>query len=106
MPIEAVDEPLCVRTYLRYFKYNKEIDFAKFGDNDYDFKELNNIKVPLLIRWGTINEIIVQSPQEVVKIVNKKVKNDSLNIGYIEGANHSFYQKEEIVINQILEAVK
>jgi len=106
MPAEAVDEPLCVRTYLRYFKYNEEIDFARFWDNEYDFKKLNNIKVPLFIRWGTVNEIIVQLPQEVVGIVNKKVKNDRLNVGYIDGANHSFYQKEEIVINQILEAIK
>ena len=30
MPIESFDHPICVRSYLRYFKYNKDIDFARF----------------------------------------------------------------------------
>lgn len=100
MPKEAVDEPHCVRVFLRYFKYNDEINFARFCDKNYEFKELNNIKVPLFIRWGNVNEIIVQKAEEVVNIVKNKVEN--ANLGYIDGANHSFYGKEEQVIKEIL----
>ena len=47
MPFDSFDHPISVKTYLRYYRDNKEIDFAKFWDKTYDFKEVNNIKIPL-----------------------------------------------------------
>lgn len=64
MPIESFDHPICVKSYLRYFKYNKDIDFARFWDKDYNFKELNNIQIPLFLRWGNVHDLIVQNLDE------------------------------------------
>ena len=43
MPFDSFDHPISVKSYLRYYRDNQEIDFAKFNDNNYDFKEINNI---------------------------------------------------------------
>ena len=102
MPKEYFIHPISVKTYLRYFRDNEEIDFARYGDSEYDFRELNNIQIPLFMRWGNVFEMIEQPANELVKIVNNKVKNDKKDINYIDGANHGYSDKEEIVANQIL----
>ena len=51
MPMESSIHPFSVKTYLRYIKYYKNIDFAKYTDENYDYDELNNIEVPLFMRW-------------------------------------------------------
>ena len=66
MPIESFDHPICVRSYLRYFKYNKDIDFARFWDKDYNFKELNNIQIPLFLRWGNVHDLVLQNLSNLI----------------------------------------
>ena len=53
--------PMSPNTFLKYMKYNEKIDFAQFSNENYDFKELNEIKIPLFMRWGNNNELIMQS---------------------------------------------
>lgn len=106
MPIESFDHPISVKTYLRYFKYNKEIDFAKFSDEDYDFKELNNIEIPLFLRWGNIHELVIQDLDELVKSLKVKINNDKLDIDYINGADHGYSGKEEELAKQIIDFIK
>lgn len=101
MPEESFIHPISVNTFLRYAIENKDIDFAKFSDKNYDYKEINNIKVPLFMRWGNDRELIIQKADELCKMVKEKIKNDKLDIGYIEGANHSYTGKEEILANEI-----
>ena len=101
MPEESFIHPTSVKTFLRYAIENKDIDFAKFSDKNYDYKEINNIKVPLFMRWGNDRELIIQKADELCKMVKEKIKNDKLDIGYIEGANHSYTGKEEILANEI-----
>ena len=60
MPEESFIHPTSVKTFLRYAIENKDIDFAKFSDKNYDYKEINNIKVPLFMRWGIDRELIIQ----------------------------------------------
>ena len=59
MPFDSFDHPISVKSYLRYYRDNQEIDFAKFNDNNYDFKEINNINIPLFLRWSE-NDLVVQ----------------------------------------------
>ena len=47
------------------------------------------------MRWGNIKELILQEPQEIVEILNEKIKNKSKDISYIKGANHNYVGKEE-----------
>ena len=105
MPVEAFIHPISVRTFLRYARNNKEIDFAKYGE-DNEFVKLNNIDVPLFMRWGNVNEMIVQMPEELVDIMNKTITNPHKDIYYIDGANHSYEGKEEELAKQIVEFIK
>lgn len=105
MPEESFDHPISVKSYLRYFKYNHEIDFARFHDKDYDFEELNNIQIPLFLRWGNVYELVIQNLDELVEFLKTKIKNDKLDIGYIDGADHGYTGKEKLLAEQIIKFI-
>ena len=102
MPIESFDHPICVRSYLRYFKYNKDIDFARFWDKDYNFKELNNIQIPLFLRWGNVHDLVLQNLSNLIEILKSKIQNEKLDIGYIDCADHGYTGKEETLAKEII----
>ena len=106
MPEESFIHPISVKTFLRYAIENKDIDFARFSDENYNYEKLNNIKVPLFMRWGNNKELIIQKVDELCKTLKEKIKNDKLDIGYIEGADHSYTNKEEILANEIEQFLK
>lgn len=101
MPEESFIHPISVRTFLRYAIDNKDINFAKFSDKNYNYDKLNNIKVPLFMRWGNDGELIVQKADELCDMLKEKINNKFLDIGFIDGANHSYTGKEEILANEI-----
>lgn len=102
MPNESFIHPISVKSYLRYFRDNEEINFAQYSNEEYEYPELNNIKVPLFMRWGTVFEMIEQPASELAQMLNKKITNSKKDIGYIEGANHGYSQKEQIVADEML----
>lgn len=103
MPNNSFVHPISVGTFLKYAKYNKDIDFAKFSEDNYEFEELNCIDVPLFIRWGNNKELIERDAENQVNFMNRKIKNKMKNINYIDGADHSFSNREEILANEICE---
>lgn len=105
MPKEAFIHPVSVKTFLRYAYDNKEIDFAQYG-KDTELKTLNNIAVPLFMRWGTVKEMIIQEPDDLISILSSKITNPHKDINYIEGANHGYEGKEEILAQQIVTFIK
>ncbi|MDO5555746.1 MAG: hypothetical protein Q4G09_03605 [Clostridia bacterium] len=96
MPFDSFEHPISVKTYLRYYRDNKKIDFAKFWDKNYDFKELNNIEIPLFMRWGE-KDLIIQNLNELITFLNIKIKNKNLNIGYIKDTDHGYTNKEKVL---------
>lgn len=58
------------------------------------------------MRWGNVNEMILQKADELVSIVSNKLENKNKNIDYIDGANHSYTGKHEILAEQIIEFIK
>lgn len=106
MPEKSFIHPISVKTFLRYTIENNDINFARFSDSSYDFQELNNIKVPLFMRWGNNKELILQKADELCKILQSKIKNEDLDIGYIHEANHSYSGKEEILSDEITKFIK
>ncbi len=98
--------PIKPNTILAYVQDNKKIDFARFGDKRYSFKELNNINIPLFMRWGNVNELIFQDVEELVKIMNDKIKNPYKDISYIKGADHSYTGKENVLTDEICKFIK
>ena len=105
MPEEAFIHPISVKTFLRYARDYQDINFANFGE-DKELKVLNNIDVPLFMRWGNVNEMIVQMPEELVDLMNNCITNPNKDIYYIDGANHSYEGKEEELAKQIIAFIK
>ena len=101
MPLECSIHPFSVRTYLKYIKYYENIDFARYSDENYDYEKINNIKVPLFMRWGNNKELIKQNVEDLVYILKNKLSNTKLDISYIDGANHSYNGKESVLAYEI-----
>ena len=93
---------ISVKTFLRYYRDNKDIDFARYTDPNFDYEKINNIKVPIFMRWGNVNELISLPADKLSKLMNEKIINANKNIGFIEGATHNYSGKEEILANEIL----
>lgn len=104
LPYDSFEHPISVKTYLRYYRDNKDIDFAKFSDKNYNFKEINNIETPLFLRWGE-TDLVIQNLDELIKILKLKIKNDKLDIGYIKDTDHGYTNKEEILGKEIVEFI-
>lgn len=102
MPKDSFMHPISAKTFLRYSKYNKDIDFARYMDNDYSFSELNNIKCPLFMRWGDTNELIQIPAEELVCKMQNKITKEDKDISYIKGADHGYSEKEEELASEIL----
>ncbi len=105
MPKDAFINPISAKTFLRYVRDNKDIDFAGY-EKDNELEKLNNIKVPLMMRWGNQNEMILQSADELVNIVTNIIENKNKDIDYIDGANHQYNGKEKELAEQIIEFIK
>lgn len=102
LPIDSFIHPISAKTYLRYFKYNEKIQFPKYGEKDDKLLELNQITKPIFMRWGNVNELILQPADDLVKIVKQKLTNPNKDIGYIDGAGHNYGGKEKILAKQII----
>ena len=105
MPFDSFDHPISVKSYLRYYRDNQEIDFAKFNDNNYDFKEINNINIPLFLRWSE-NDLVVQKLDELIEFLKTKINNPKLDIGYIKNTDHGYTNKEEVLGEEIKKFLK
>lgn len=105
MPFDSFDHPISVKSYLRYYRDNQEIDFAKYNDNNYDFKEINNISIPLFLRWGE-NDLVVQKLDELIEFLKTKINNPKLDIGYIKNTDHGYTNKEEVLGEEIKKFLK
>ena len=105
MPKDSFIHPISVKSFLRYSKYNKDIDFARYG-KDEEFEKINNIDVPIMMRWGNDNEMILQKADELVDNMNTYIHNARKDIDYIDGANHGYDEKEELLAIQIIDFIK
>ena len=103
MPEGTFIYPISVRTFLKYARDYQNFDFARYSDTTYTYPELKNIEIPLFMRWGNDKELILQKPEELCDMLNKKISKSNLNIGYIDRADHSYTGKEEVLAKEIHE---
>ena len=101
LPSDSFDHPISVKSYLRYYRDNKDIDFARFSDKNYDFKEINNINIPLFLRWGE-TDLVIQKLDELIEFLKSKIDNNRLDISYIKDTDHGYTNKEEILGKEIV----
>lgn len=90
-----------VKTFLRYYRDNQDINFAQYQNKEFEFDELNNIKTPLFMRWGNNKELISLPAKDIVNICNEKIYNNNKDINYIDGATHNYVGKEDILAREI-----
>ena len=106
MQDEAFPYPLSLKTFLRYAKNGADINFANFGNENGNFDVLNSFKIPLLFRWGNVKEILLMDVNKQVDFVKAKIHNEKMDVGYIDGADHSYHGKEEQLAYEITEFLK
>lgn len=106
MPEKSFIYPISVKTFLKYTQNIEKIDFARYSDKEYDYKELNNINKPLFMRWGNTNELILQSAEKLCEDLKEKIHNEKLDIGYINGADHGYSKKEVELASEIQNFLK
>jgi len=104
LPRDAFDHPISVKSYLRYYRDNEDIDFARFSDEQYDFKEINNINIPLFLRWGE-KDLVIQKLDELIEFLKLKINNNKLDIGYIKNTDHGYTNKEENLGKEIVKFI-
>ncbi len=105
MPPKSSIHPISVKSFLRYLRDNDKINFAQYGINE-KFEKLNNIKSPIFMRWGNVNEFILQNAEDLVQIVEKALQNKVKDIGYIDGADHGYSEKEEQLAEEVVNFIK
>ena len=101
LPSDSFDHPISVKSYLRYYRDNEDINFARFSDKEYDFKEINNIKIPIFLRWGE-KDLVIQNLNELIEFLKLKINNDKLDIDYIKDTDHGYTNKEEVLGKEIV----
>ena len=106
MPNDVFIHLITAKTYLKYFKNYEGLYYPQYSNEMWKADELNNIKVPLFMRWGNKNELIVQKADELVEFVSDKIKNNKKDIGYIDGASHNYSHKLEELSTQIASFIK
>ena len=106
MPLESYVHPISVKSYLQYARDYQSIDFARFDEKDYEFEVLNKIEVPLFMRWGNVNELIKRDAKDLAQFMNEKIHNPNKDISYIDGADHTYYEKEEQLGEEIKEFLR
>ncbi len=95
-----------VKTFLKYYRDNKNIDFAKYTTKGFKFEKLNNIKVPIFMRWGNVNELISLPADKLAELMNEKISNPNKDISYVDGATHNYSGKEDYLAEEILNFLK
>lgn len=104
MPRDCFIHPISPKTFLRYAQNNQDIDFIN-PMKDSKLEKLNNVDVPLFMRWGTENDMIMEKADVYVEQIRNLISNNNTDINYVEGANHSYEEKENEVATQIVEFI-
>ena len=98
MPAESFIHPISVKTYLRYIRDYKDIDVD-------DYNIVKDIDIPVFMRWGTDNEMIVYKPNEIIELVSTKIPHNNKDSDCIYGANHSYNGYEKELAKEIVDFV-
>jgi len=70
------------------------------------FEQLGNIKVPVLVFYGSKEDTIVNTPQKDLEIIKSHLSNQKSKTFIIEGANHTYLNFENQVATAIVNWLK
>lgn len=103
---EFYPKPISAGTFNTIFNCESEFNTVFYEDKEWKADSLNAIEEPLFMRYGTVNETTTKTADETVNLIKKLVKKTKLDVGYIEGADHSYHGKENELINQYIDFLK
>ena len=103
---EIYPKPISAQTFNDLFNSESEFNTVFYEDENWKAESLNVIEEPLFMRYGTVNETTTKSADETVTLIEKIVKNKKLDVGYINGADHSYHGKENELINEYIEFLR
>lgn len=103
---EIYPKPISAKTFNELFNSESEFNTVFYEDENWKAESLNVIEEPLFMRYGTVNETTTKSADETVKLIKGIVKNKKLDVGYINGADHSYHGKENELINEYIEFLR
>ena len=101
MPSDCFIHPICAKTFLRYAKYNEDFNFINTV-KDENLRVLNDINIPLFMRWGNVKEMILIEASQYADKIRGIIQNENADIDYIDGADHGYHGREEVLANQIM----
>ena len=103
---EVYPKPISAKTFNELFNRNSKFNTVFYEDENWKAESLNVIDEPLFMRYGTVNETTTKSADETVTLIKSLVKNEKLDVGYINGADHSYHGKENELINEYIDFLK
>lgn len=107
IPREYFLHPISANNFLFFTQFGGTIDVAPFGENNPNFKALNNIDCKLTMIWGADRDLILQKPEKLEEIIRNNVKNVELTVKFIEETGHNYRYKEretaKIILGTLLE---
>ncbi len=101
MPRDCFIHPISAKTFLQYARDYKEFDFINVVEDE-NLGVLNNITLPIFMRWGNVQELILQEAGQYSEKIRNIIKNKKADIGFIYGADHGYTGKEEVLGEQIM----
>jgi len=98
---------LSAKTYLECFKDGSPLDTFPYRNSNDEFSMFGNIELPMIITFGNDGEYLLQSPEEVQRLLEQKKSEQSIiSFNVIDGASHSYTGKEDILTIKILDWIK
>ena len=98
---------LSSKTYLDCFVENSAFDAFPYRNPNNSFSMFNLINKPIFVSFGTDGDFLLQSP-EVVRGILERKKSDNTEISFniVDGASHSYSGKENELVVLILNWIK
>jgi pimeloyl-ACP methyl ester carboxylesterase len=102
MPGDAFAYPIGARAFLSYLRPDSPAFVFNFSEPDARSETLAALQQPVLGVIGTVEEPIVGDPYECMQALKDKAVNASFcDTAVIEGASHSYYQREHLLAQTI-----
>ncbi len=95
------DYPISAKTYKNIFSQDSAFDIFHYRSMDTGFTVLSKILCPKIVFFGNVNEFLLQNSSYIKENVFEKLID--CTFFEIEGANHSYVGKSNILIKRIIE---
>ena len=98
---------LSPETFLNLFKVNGNTNIFNFHDSKDEYKVLNNIKTPMFVVTGSVDDILLMSAEDTVQRIKDKINSGvDCKTAIINNADHGFLEHEQELADLLLEYLK